>query len=75
MSSVRLCREDERTAILAIVNTAAMAYRGVIPADRWHEPYMTARELDAEMDSGVVRPRSCWPTRLSMSADELTDRE
>jgi GNAT superfamily N-acetyltransferase len=54
LSSVRLCREDERTAILAIVNTAAMAYRGVIPADRWHEPYMTARELDAEMDSGVV---------------------
>ena len=31
-----------------------MAYRGVIPADGWHEPYMTARELDAEMDSGVV---------------------
>ena len=54
MTSIRPCREDERSAILAIVNAAAVAYRGVIPADRWHEPYMSARELDSEIDAGVV---------------------
>lgn len=30
--------------MLEIVNAAAEAYRGVIPADRWHEPYMPAAE-------------------------------
>jgi GNAT superfamily N-acetyltransferase len=54
MTSIRPCRDDERAAILAIVNAAAEAYRGVIPADRWHEPYMPARELDAEIDAGVA---------------------
>jgi GNAT superfamily N-acetyltransferase len=52
--AIRPCREDEREAILAIVNSAAEAYRGVIPADRWHEPYMPAEELDAEIAAGVV---------------------
>jgi N-acetylglutamate synthase-like GNAT family acetyltransferase len=51
--SIRRCRDDERTAILAIVNAAAEAYRGVIPADRWHEPYMPSGELDAEIAAGV----------------------
>jgi GNAT superfamily N-acetyltransferase len=54
MSSIRPCREDERTAILAIVNAAAQAYRGVIPDDRWHEPYMDARELEGEIAGGVA---------------------
>jgi GNAT superfamily N-acetyltransferase len=54
VSSIRLCRDDERATILAIVNAAAAAYRGVIPADRWHEPYMSAAELDAEIAAGVV---------------------
>jgi GNAT superfamily N-acetyltransferase len=54
MSRVRPCREDERTAILAIVNAAAEAYRGVIPADRWHEPYMSPRELEGEIAAGVT---------------------
>jgi GNAT superfamily N-acetyltransferase len=52
--TIRLCRDDERDAILEIVNAAAAAYRGVIPADRWHEPYMPAAELDAEIAAGVV---------------------
>jgi len=39
--------------VLEIVNAAAEAYRGVIPADRWHEPYMRAAELDAELAAGV----------------------
>jgi GNAT superfamily N-acetyltransferase len=54
MSAIRRCRDDERGAILAIVNAAAEAYRGVIPADRWHEPYMAAAELDAEIAAGVA---------------------
>lgn len=54
MSSIRPCRDDERTAIQAIVNTAAEAYRGVIPDDCWHEPYMDLRELDSEIAGGVA---------------------
>jgi GNAT superfamily N-acetyltransferase len=53
VAEIRLCRDDEREAMLAIVNTAAEAYRGVIPADRWHEPYMPREELDAEIAAGV----------------------
>ena len=54
MSAIRACRDDERPAVLAIVNAAAEAYRGVIPEDRWHEPYMDAAELDREIAAGVV---------------------
>ena len=54
MSNVRPCRDDDRMAILAIVNAAAEAYRDVIPADRWHEPYMTRDELDSEIATGVT---------------------
>ncbi|HKV68334.1 MAG TPA: GNAT family N-acetyltransferase [Gaiellales bacterium] len=54
MGVIRPCRGDERDAILAIVNAAAEAYRGVIPADRWHDPYMGGDELDAEIAAGVA---------------------
>jgi GNAT superfamily N-acetyltransferase len=54
MTSIRPCRESDRAAILAIVNAAAEAYRGVIPADRWHEPYMPPDELDGEIAARVV---------------------
>jgi GNAT superfamily N-acetyltransferase len=54
MGSIRPCRDDERAAILAIVNAAAEAYRGVIPADRWHEPYMPLHELETEIAAGVA---------------------
>ncbi|WP_419826186.1 GNAT family N-acetyltransferase [Sphingomonas sp.] len=40
--------------MLAIINAAAEAYRGVIPADRWHEPYMSATELASELGDGVA---------------------
>src|SRR4051794_1598930 len=53
MATIRPCRDDECRAILALVNAAAEAYRGVIPADRWHEPYMAAGELDGEVSAGV----------------------
>jgi len=51
---IRRCREDEREAILAVINQAAEAYRGVIPADRWHEPYMPAAELDEAIAASVA---------------------
>ena len=36
--TIRRCRDDERVDdILSIINAAAAAYRGVIPADCWHE--------------------------------------
>jgi GNAT superfamily N-acetyltransferase len=53
VAHIRPCRPDERDCILAIVNAAAEAYRGVIPADRWHEPYMPADELGADIAAGV----------------------
>jgi len=53
MTTIRPCRDDEREAMLAIVNAAAEAYRGVIPADRWRDPYMPRSELDGEIDAGV----------------------
>jgi len=52
--SVRPCRDNEREEMLAIINSAAEAYHGVIPADRWHDPYMPAHELDHEIDAGVA---------------------
>jgi GNAT superfamily N-acetyltransferase len=51
---IRPCRDDETDAMLAVINAAAQAYRGVIPADRWHEPYMPASELRSELASGVA---------------------
>ena len=54
MTNIRLCRDRDRAAILAIINSAAEAYRGVIPADRWHEPYMSGHELDTEIAAGVA---------------------
>lgn len=48
------CSEKDIPQILDIINDAASAYRGVIPADRWHEPYMPEGELRAEMAAGVA---------------------
>jgi GNAT superfamily N-acetyltransferase len=39
--------------MLAIINGAAVAYRGVIPPDRWHDPYMPEAELREEIAAGV----------------------
>ena len=51
---IRRCTGSDLDAIEAIVNEAAQAYRGVIPADRWHEPYMPRSELDCEIARGVM---------------------
>jgi N-acetylglutamate synthase-like GNAT family acetyltransferase len=44
---------EDFAQILAIINDGAQAYRGVIPADRWHDPYMPAFELEKQIREGV----------------------
>ena len=50
---IRPCNDADFDAICSIVNEAAEAYRGVIPPDRWHDPYMPAEELRKEILSGI----------------------
>ena len=50
---IRRCTEADVDTIYRIVNEAAQAYRGAIPADCWHEPYMPRVELAAEIAAGV----------------------
>jgi N-acetylglutamate synthase-like GNAT family acetyltransferase len=54
MVLIRKSVETDLAAMLAIVNDAAQAYRGVIPVDRWREPYMPTDELLKEIADGVV---------------------
>ncbi|MAQ55240.1 MAG: GNAT family N-acetyltransferase [Chloroflexi bacterium] len=51
---IRVCIDDDFEAIFQIINDAAEAYRGIIPVDRWHEPYMPREELRAEVSAGVA---------------------
>lgn len=51
---IRRAVEADLRAIHRIINDAAQVYRGVIPADRWHEPYMPREELESEIRAGVV---------------------
>jgi GNAT superfamily N-acetyltransferase len=53
MPTIRPCRIDEFEAMLTIINAAAEAYRGAIPPDRWHDPYMPLEELNGEIEAGV----------------------
>ena len=50
---IRACGSGDLDAIFTIINDAAQAYRGVIPDDCWHVPYMSREELDAEIADGV----------------------
>jgi GNAT superfamily N-acetyltransferase len=51
---LRPCRDADRPALLGIINRAAERYRGAIPDDCWHEPYMSADALTRELAAGVV---------------------
>lgn len=53
MTEIRRCISDDLDAIETIINEAAEAYRGIIPADCWHEPYMSRVDLIAEINAGV----------------------
>jgi N-acetylglutamate synthase-like GNAT family acetyltransferase len=50
---LRKCVDSDIPAIYKVINDAAIAYKGTIPTDRWHEPYMPLRELKKEIKNGV----------------------
>jgi N-acetylglutamate synthase-like GNAT family acetyltransferase len=51
---IRRCDDKDFVTVLQIINDAAQAYKGVIPADCWKEPYMSKEHIRHEMDAGVV---------------------
>ena len=50
---IRPIRDGECAEVLAIINEAAERYRGVIPEDRWHDPYFSAEYFEGEIAAGV----------------------
>ena len=50
---IRRCTAGDFDRVLAIINEAADAYRGIIPDDRWKDPYMPAEELAEEIAAGI----------------------
>ena len=46
---IRRCQPQDTGRIYIIINQAAHAYDGVIPADCYHQPYMPREELEQEM--------------------------
>jgi len=54
MAVIRQCDDSEFETIYEIINDAAQAYKGIIPADRWKEPYMPKNKLRRAMDAGIV---------------------
>jgi N-acetylglutamate synthase-like GNAT family acetyltransferase len=51
--AIRPCTAQDHDAILEVINDAAEAYRGVIPQDRFHDPYMPREQLELEIEHGV----------------------
>ena len=51
---IRPCNDDDIQDIYEIINDAAKAYRGVIPDDQWHDPYMSNAYLTSEVEDGVT---------------------
>jgi GNAT superfamily N-acetyltransferase len=51
---IRQCTEKDFDEIFVIINDAAQAYKGVIPADCWHEPYMSREKLSQEIAAAVI---------------------
>lgn len=50
---IRRCGEADFETIWAIINDGAAVYRGVIPEDCWHSPYMGREELRGQLAEGV----------------------
>ena len=46
-------KKTDISKILHIINDASLRYKGIIPDDCWHEPYMSERELVDEFKDGV----------------------
>ncbi len=75
---IRLCNEEDFDEIWTIVNDGASAYRGIIPADRWSEPYMTQEVLDVTLIRHAyvrtTKRRSGLGGRLLRYLQALTER-
>jgi GNAT superfamily N-acetyltransferase len=54
MTVIRRCGADDVPEMFSIINDAAQAYNGVIPADCWHEPYMPLQQIRQEIRDGVA---------------------
>ena len=50
---IQTATEKDFDEIYNVINDAAIAYKGIIPTDRWHEPYMTKEELKTQIEEGV----------------------
>jgi GNAT superfamily N-acetyltransferase len=53
MKTIKPCEAAAVPVILEIINDSSVAYKGVIPADCWHEPYMPLAQLESEIAKGV----------------------
>ena len=53
MIELRAAAPQDVETIFEIINDSARAYKGVIPAAAWHEPYMPRDHLQSEIDKGV----------------------
>ena len=51
---IRRCTTQDFSLIHTIINDGASAYKGIIPGDRWTEPYMSANQLQHEIDEGII---------------------
>ncbi|RPJ81356.1 MAG: N-acetyltransferase [Deltaproteobacteria bacterium] len=51
---IRQCTENDISEIYEIINDSAQAYRGIIPEDRWHDPYMSREKLSLEIQDGII---------------------
>ncbi len=50
---IERCKSTDFEQIYNIINDSASAYKGVIPADCWHEPYMSEQELQTQIEQKV----------------------
>src|SRR5882762_2999324 len=51
---IRECAASDFEQIVQIINDGAQAYKGIIPADRWTEPYMSSEKLRQEIEAGIT---------------------
>ena len=46
-------KKSDTSKILHVINDASLKYKGIIPNNCWHEPYMSEQELIDEFSDGV----------------------
>ena len=51
---IRPCQHQDFETILTIINDGAYIYKGIIPEDRWNDPYMSGEHLERDINDGIV---------------------